>query len=64
MMDDQCIRNLATSTTVTSALTGVTASNGLLYRCGVLIQLPEADHLANMCGLICCEQLVRILEKK
>ena len=40
----------------------ITAKDGLLWRNGVMIPLPEADLVANAHGYLYAEQLVRALE--
>lgn len=41
---------------------GVTTKNGLLYRDGKIINLPEADQVALKFGFAYAEQLVRHLQ--
>lgn len=40
----------------------VTARDGLLWRDGKYIPLPEADYVATANGYTCAEQMVRALE--
>lgn len=40
----------------------ITTANGLLYREGVMIPLPEADEVAVKHGHYCAERFVRALE--
>ena len=42
----------------------LTTKNGLLYRNGKVVLLPEADYLARAHGCIYAEHMVRILEKQ
>lgn len=41
-----------------------TAKNGLIYRHGKRVDLPEADTIAASYGFRCAEEFVRHLEKK
>ena len=41
----------------------ITAKDGLLYRDGKVVELPEADRLAQERGYPYAEQLVKALEK-
>lgn len=45
-------------------LEGVSAKDGLLWRNGKIIELPEADDVALSVGLGCAERLVAILGGK
>ncbi len=42
----------------------ITTKNGLLYRDGKMIDLPEADKVAREHGYSFAEQLVKALEPK
>src|ERR1035437_933905 len=42
----------------------ITTKNGLLYRAGKLIELPEADHVARNHGFVYAEQFVASLQAK
>jgi len=42
----------------------ITAKQGLLWRNGKVIDLPEADIVAAQHGYLCAERMVRALEKK
>lgn len=42
----------------------LTTNNGVLYRHGVMINLPEADFIARDHGFQYAEQLVKFLESK
>lgn len=46
------------------ATSQITTANGLLYRDGRIINLPEADDVALRHGHQCAEQFVRALEGK
>ena len=42
----------------------ITSKNGLLWKNGKYIELPEADVIANKCGFLYAEQLVKHLAKQ
>ena len=46
------------------SLNGITARAGLLWRKGAMINVPEADLIAEANGFMFAEQLVRHLEAK
>lgn len=43
---------------------GITTKDGLLYRDGQMLELPEANEVARAHGHHCAEQFVRALERK
>jgi len=45
-------------------ISNITTKNGLLYRNGEFINLPEADWLAEALGYVYAERLVKELEKQ
>ncbi len=42
----------------------ITTKDGLLYRGGKIIELPEADKVAREHGFECAEAMVKALEKE